>query len=261
MTPRVELLDLGLVDYPAGLARQREMFEELLEAASLRRTSGTSGREDAARRAGWLVLCEHPHVYTIGKSGRAENVLVGEEFLRSRGAALHRIGRGGDVTYHGPGQIVCYPVLDLERVGIGLREYIGALERSVEQTLARFGIEAGPVEGKTGVWVADEPRIAARGEVKEGVQRKIFAPAMAASSAERKICAIGVRASRGVVMHGFALNVATDLGWFEHINPCGFAPGAVTSIERELGRRVDTEEVKRILTERLEENLGIEIDR
>ncbi len=217
MRPRVEFADWGAVDYAAALERQRELFDGLIE----RKASETI-------EAGWLVMCQHPHVYTLGRSGKAENLLVGEELLRSKGASLYRTERGGDITYHGPGQIVGYPILDLERLGIGLRGYIAALEQSVIETVAHFGIEAGRIEGKTGVWVCD-----------------------------KKICAIGVKASRGVVMHGLALNVATDLGWFDHINPCGFVGGGVTSMEKELGRKIAPEEVKMLLAERLAVNLRI----
>ncbi len=227
MRPSVELLDPGTVDYAEGVARQKELFEKLI-----------AERETA----GWLILCEHPHVYTLGKSGKAENLLVSEEFLREKGAALHRIERGGDITYHGPGQIVGYPILDLERVGLGLREYIEAVEQSVIETVGEFGIETGRVEGKTGVWVHDELRIT-NYELRT----------------DRKICAIGVKASRGVVMHGFALNVATDLKWFEYINPCGFTDGGVTSIEKEVGEKVDIGEVKKVLCGRLEQNLKIRL--
>jgi lipoyl(octanoyl) transferase len=220
MNPPVELLDWGVVDYSEALARQRKLFEGLI-AAKMRDESGV----------GWIVLCEHPHVYTLGRSGKEKNLLVSEEFLRSRGASFHRTERGGDITYHGPGQTVVYPILDLERVGLGLREYIAALEQAVIETVAEFGIEAGRVAGKTGVWVGGQ----------------------------RKICAIGVKSSRFVTMHGLALNVATDLEWFEHINPCGMAGSAVTSMERELEREFDREEVKRVLCGRLCANLKVEL--
>jgi lipoyl(octanoyl) transferase len=227
MNPEAELLDWGTVDYAEALARQRELFDEL-----------TAAKE----RTGWVVLCEHPHVYTLGRSGRAENLLVGEDSLRERGAALHRTERGGDITYHGPGQLVAYPILDLDRVGLGLRAYVEALESSVIETVAAFGITAGRAAGKTGVWVGGDNNRSTGGE-----------PARA----PRKICAIGVRASRGVVMHGLALNVATDLGWFDLINPCGMVGGAVTSIEKEVGGKVAMNGVKKLLKERLGENLKI----
>ena len=240
MKPAVRLLDLGTIDYEEALSLQRELFDGLVT----RKESGEGAD------AGWIVVCEHPHVYTLGRSGRAENLLVNEEFLRSRGAALHRTDRGGDITYHGPGQIVCYPILDLERLGIALREYVGALEQSVIETLAAFGIEAGRSEKGTGVWVtsggADR---GGRGERGEGGAR--------GGKDERKICAIGVRSSRFVTMHGLALNVATGLEWFENINPCGMVGGAVTSMERELGNTVPVKGVGRVLVDRLGRNLGV----
>ena len=223
MALRVEFVDWGVVEYGVAVERQRELFERLI-----------AEKETATPGAGWLVFCEHPHVYTLGRSGVADNLLVSEDVLREKGAALYRTERGGDITYHGPGQIVGYPIVDLERLGLGLREYVGALEQSVMEAVAAFGIEAGRVPGKTGVWIRD-----ARGE--------------------RKICAIGVKASRGVVMHGFALNVSTGLEWFGLINPCGFVGGEVTSIERETGRRIEMAEVKKVLREKLKSRLGIEI--
>ncbi len=223
MALRVEFVDWGVVEYGVAVERQRELFERLI-----------AEKETATPGAGWLVFCEHPHVYTLGRSGVADNLLVSEDVLREKGAALYRTERGGDITYHGPGQIVGYPIVDLERLGLGLKEYVGALEQSVMEAVAAFGIEAGRVSGKTGVWIAD-----ARGE--------------------RKICAIGVKASRGVVMHGFALNVSTGLEWFGLINPCGFVGGEVTSIERETGRRIEMAEVKKVLREKLKSRLGIEI--
>jgi len=236
----VGLLDWGTVEYAEALERQTELFDTL----TARKESDARGA-DGELGAGWLVMCEHPHVYTLGRSGKSENLLVSEAFLRSRGATLHRTGRGGDITYHGPGQLVCYPILDLDRLGLGLREYVGALEQAVietvegflEEALGRERPEVGRVKGKTGVWLTGPG---------------------GAGGGERKICAIGVRASRGVVMHGLALNVATGLEWFALINPCGMAGSAVTSVERETGRVVALAEVKRRLAERLAVNLKIE---
>jgi lipoyl(octanoyl) transferase len=318
MGAAVELLDWGVVDYSEALERQKRLFDrlinrkndfcqsdgyatlsrksqerslyELAKQANRRAERPVNDRSDFRGRrqqnhcydgneAGWLVLCEHPHVYTLGKSGKSENLLVGEEFLRSRGAELYRTERGGDITYHGPRQIVGYPILDLERLGIGLRRYIEALEQSVIETVAQYGIEAGRSEGKTGVWVRDKLRITSdelRADAAKNYENRTDA------AIERKICAIGVKASRGVVMHGFALNVATDLGWFELINPCGMAGGAVTSIEKEIASGLNykedpssacglarddikiglkpselIEEVKKVLCGRLAENLGL----
>ena len=184
---------------------------------------------------GTVLLVEHPPVYTLGKSGHAENLLVSREALEAAGARFFHIDRGGDITFHGPGQLVCYPILDLERIGIGLRDYIDALEEAVIRTVAQYGIAAGRIPGASGVWIEPESR------------------------RPRKICAIGVRSSRYVTMHGFALNVTTDLGWFSRINPCGFTDRGVASILSETGRKVPMEEVKKLVVKFLSEKLNVEI--
>ncbi len=203
---QVEVLDWGLIDYQKALERQRELFEELIKEREGKERDERGERGERGD-AGWIVFCEHPHVYTVGKSGKIENLLMSEEWLRGQGVTVHRVERGGDITYHGPGQLVVYPILDLEKLGLGLREYIELLEQCVIDILDRWGIVGERIKGKTGVWV----RV---GDQKEA----------------KKICAIGVRASRGVVMHGLALNVKTDLRWFEYINPCGMADAKATSI-------------------------------
>lgn len=185
--------------------------------------------------AGTVLLVEHPPVYTLGKSGHADNLLIAREALEAMGAQFFHIDRGGDITFHGPGQLVCYPVLDLERVGIGLREYIGALEEAVIRTVGRYGIAAGRIAGASGVWIDPE------------------------GARPRKICAIGVRSSRYVTMHGFALNVATDLEWFSRINPCGFTDRGVTSIASETGSNPPMQEVKRAVVEELAAALRCDI--
>lgn len=220
----VEYRDLGGMAYGACWDLQRTLFDALLTS---------KGSADA--EAGYLLFVEHPPVYTLGKSGHAENLLVSEVFLRSRGADFYRIDRGGDITFHGEGQIVGYPILDLEKIGLGLRQYIEALEEAVIRTVAAYGIEAGRIVGASGVWIC-----------KPG-------------QPPCKICAIGVRSSRYVTMHGFALNVTTDLGWFSYIHPCGFADRGVTSIERETGRAVPSDEVKARLIENLSEILNVKI--
>ncbi len=193
--------DLGTINYREAWDLQRRFFDALL-----------SGSEDDT-----LLLCEHPHVYTLGKSGREDNMLIGETFLNSIGADFVHIDRGGDITYHGPGQLVGYPILDLQHFGMGLRDYINVLEQTIIDTLADFGIAAGRSEGAAGVWL-------------EGPLRKI--------------AAIGVRSSRYVTMHGFALNVDPALEYFGYINPCGFADRGVTSMARELGHAPAMDEVK-----------------
>lgn len=223
--------DLGLMGYSKCWDYQRLLFERMLAA----KAGDAEARAQIEREAGWLLLVEHNPVYTLGKSGKDENMLVSESYLRSIGAEFFHIDRGGDVTFHGPGQVVGYPILDLERIGIGLRDYIDALERAVIDLCREWGIEAGRVAGASGVWIeGDSPRA-------------------------RKICAIGVRSSRYVTMHGFALNVNTDLRYFSHINPCGFVDRGVTSLRKELGHEVDMELVKSQIVKHLSEKLKIEI--
>lgn len=224
--------DQGLMGYAECWALQRSLFDRMLAAKAGR---AAAGGEVPSEQAGWLLLVEHPAVYTLGKSGRETNLLVGEERLRAMGADLFRIDRGGDITFHGPGQIVGYPILDLERLGIGLRDYIDRLEEAVICLAADYGIEAGHIAGASGVWIEPD------------------------SVRARKLCAIGVRSSRFVTMHGFALNVNTDLRYFEYINPCGFTDRGATSIRRETGAEADMAEVKARLVERLSEKLNVRI--
>ena len=202
---------------------QQSLFEGRL---NLRR-EGAQGED-----CGTILTVEHPPVYTLGKSGKQSNMLISEAYLQSLGAEFFHIDRGGDITFHGPGQIVCYPILDIGSLGIGLRRYIECLEQAVITTVAHYGIAAERLEGATGVWICD------RNDTGE-------------SSNWRKICAIGVRASHFVTMHGLALNVNTDLKWFTMINPCGFTDKGVTSISKEVGRVVDLEEVKQLLVTNL----------
>ena len=223
--------DLGRVGYSECWDLQRSLFERMLSA----KRSNEEARQQIEREAGWLLLVEHNPVYTLGKSGKDENMLVPESYLRSIGAEFFHIDRGGDVTYHGPGQVVGYPILDLEQIGIGLRDYINALEEAIIGVCAEWGIAAGRVEGASGVWIEGE------------------------SPRARKICAIGVRSSRYVTMHGFALNANTDLKYFTHINPCGFVDKGVTSIEKELGHEVDMELVKSQVVKHLSEKLNVKI--
>lgn len=201
--------------------------EEAGEAGSSPVPGTKTAAEEDSCDVGTILLVEHPPVYTLGKSGHTENLLIAREALEAMGARFFHIDRGGDITFHGPGQLVCYPILDLERVGIGLREYIDALEEAVIRTVRRYGIATGRIAGASGVWV--EP----------------------AGKRPRKICAIGVRSSRYVTMHGFALNVTTDLEWFTRINPCGFTDRGVTSIAAERGSNPSMQEVKRTVVEEL----------
>lgn len=260
--PTVVCRDLGTMGYKTCWNLQQTLFDELVahktgthlaaenttadarsntaaDTGSSIAEAHTEGRSTEAtavdHHAGTILLVEHPPVYTLGKSGHTENLLVSSEALEQAGAQFFHIDRGGDITFHGPGQIVCYPILDLEAIGIGLRAYIEALEEAVICTVAHYGIEAGRIAGASGVWV-----------VKTGC-------------VPRKICAIGVRSSRYVTMHGFALNVSTDLGWFSRINPCGFTDRGVTSIEQQIGRKVDMDEVKGLVVRFLSGNLNVKI--
>jgi len=200
--------DLNIIEYTKAWDLQKRTFQDVLDGKI----------EDT------LFLCEHPHVYTLGKNGNENNMLVSPKFLESVGATFHRIDRGGDITYHGPGQMVAYPILNIDRYGLSLKGYISLLEESIIKTVAEWGIIAGRKQGATGVWLSDE-------------------------KGERKICAIGVKASHFVTMHGLALNVNTDLRYFSYINPCGFVDKGVTSIEAETGSKTDISLVKRRFTE------------
>lgn len=211
----------GIVPYEEAWNRQELLFDELIQAKK-------NGQPYVNR----IIFVQHPHVYTLGKSGKEANMLLNEKQLELLGAQLFHIDRGGDITYHGPEQLVCYPILNLEDYNLGLKSYIHLLEEAVIDVCKDYGIEAGRVEGATGVWLA------------------IGTPA------ERKICAIGVRSSHFVTMHGLALNVNTDLRYFGYINPCGFINKGVTSIEKEVGHKVPFEEVVRKLEKAILSLLG-----
>lgn len=210
--------DLGRIAYADALERQTSAFEALLEA----KRDGRSGESQ-------LLFCEHEPVFTIGKSGKDANLLVPEGLLRARGISYYHINRGGDITYHGPGQITGYPIFDLECWRMGLRRYIETLEEVVIRFLALYGLKGERLAGATGVWLEpDTPRA-------------------------RKICAIGVKSSRFVTMHGFALNINTDLSYFSLINPCGFVDKGVTSLACELGGPQDFQRAKDLLRSLFEE--------
>jgi lipoyl(octanoyl) transferase len=218
----LQTLDWGLIDYREAWDRQRALAAQLLAA----KAAGGCGAEQ------YLIFCEHPNVYTLGRNGNAENFLINDAFLSTINAALYRVDRGGDVTYHGPGQIVCYPILDLEQLHLSLKNYVWAIEEAVIKTLCRYGIAGERLAGATGVWIE------------------------AQTPAARKICAIGIHASRYVTTHGFALNVNTNLDYFRHINPCGFADKGVTSMEKELRSTVKITDVKTLLCKELEQQLS-----
>ena len=208
------LTDWGTIDYREAWRRQEEIFDRQID-----------NKQNKLPTENNLIFCEHPHVYTIGKSGNEGNMLIDDGTV-----PVYRTDRGGDITYHGFGQIVGYPVFDLESLGIGLREYITRLEEAVIRLLDDYDIEGGHYAEGTGVWIDT-----------------------ALPSKTRKICAIGVRSSRYVTMHGFALNVNTDLSYFGRINPCGFTDRGVTSMKKELGKSLDIDEVKQKLFKHIEE--------
>ncbi|MBE6288367.1 MAG: lipoyl(octanoyl) transferase LipB [Mediterranea massiliensis] len=212
----VNVENWGLIPYAEAWQRQSTCFDELIK----KKLSG-------AAYVNHLIFCEHPHVYTLGRSGKSLNMLLNQNQLEAIGATLYHIDRGGDITYHGPGQLVCYPIINLEDFSLGLKEYIHLLEEAIILLCVSYGIEATRMEKATGVWLdVGTPRV-------------------------RKICAIGVRSSRFVTMHGLALNVNTDLRYFSYINPCGFIDKGVTSLQKELGRELSMTEV----TKKLENNI------
>lgn len=217
--------DIGFRDYKETWDLQEEIFTGLIEA----KISAQRGERPPENNPGTMIFVEHPHVYTLGKNGSENNLLINSLQMRAKGASFYRIDRGGDITYHGPGQIVGYPIFDLEQLKIGLKEYIFRLEQAIINTLDEFSIKASRLDKGTGVWL--EPEIPGRA---------------------RKICAIGVRASRFVTMHGFALNVNTDLSYFNFINPCGFVDKGVTSMEKEKGFKADMDFVKEVLKKNLQ---------
>ncbi len=219
MSREIIYRDLGRIAYDEAWAYQEKLFNGIVES----KKNSVAG--DVPNH---LLFCEHPHVYTLGKSGSEHNLLLNSQALMEKGVTFFRTNRGGDITYHGPGQIVGYPILDLEAFGMGIRRYIEILEEAVIILLEGSGISAGRLPGASGVWLdADIPFKA------------------------RKICAIGVRSSRFVTMHGFAFNVNTSLEYFNYINPCGITDKGVTSMQKELGREQDIEEVKARLRDTL----------
>ena len=210
--------DLGLIDYKECWDYQEKLLQEIISVKSQNRNLSS---ESLVQTLNYFLFCEHPHVYTLGKSGDEKNLLLNENSLKQKNATYYKINRGGDITYHGPGQIVGYPILDLDNFFTDIHKYLRFLEEAIILTLKDYGIESGRIDGLTGVWLDWEN------------------PAKA-----RKICALGVRTSRWVTMHGFAFNVNSDLSYFNNIIPCGITDKAVTSMNKELGRDINTSEVK-----------------
>jgi lipoyl(octanoyl) transferase len=216
----INFQDLGVMDYQRAWDYQEQLLQENVRIKTARFNEAALQEEEGVTKH-HLLFVEHSPVYTLGKSGHMENVLLSEDSLAARGIQFFRTNRGGDITFHGPGQVVGYPILDLEQFYTDIGKYLRNIEETIILTLSEYGIDAGRSKGETGVWLdADKP------------------------GRERKICAIGVRSSRWVTMHGFALNVNTDLDYFNFIIPCGIQGKQVTSMRKELGKEIDMREVK-----------------
>lgn len=222
--------DLGLIEYSEALSLQQNIFNETVKIKLAYRNQD----ETDIVPLNYLLFCEHNHVYTLGKSGSEKNLLINPEYLQSINASLFRTNRGGDITYHGPGQLVCYPIIDLEQFNMSLKDHVFSLEEVVIKSLAELSINATRLPGATGVWIDIDKNV-------------------------RKICAIGVKASRSITMHGFALNINTDLKYFSYINPCGFTDKSVTSLNKELGREMDIEALKSLVLKMLASTYNMEL--
>jgi lipoyl(octanoyl) transferase len=229
---KVKLKELGLQEYHKTWDYQEELFKGTVDIKINNRKNNLS-----EQTPNYFLFVEHPHVYTLGKNGDLSNLLLNEEQLKAKGATFYKINRGGDITYHGPGQIVGYPILDLENFFTDIHKYLRFLEEVIIKTLADYNIKSERSEGETGVWLDVGTPFA------------------------RKICALGVRASRWVTMHGFALNVNTNLGYFDNIIPCGIKGKAVTSLEVELGKKIPIEEVKEKILKHFIELFDVEFER
>ena len=225
MSTQVSFLNLGLKDYKEVWDIQESIFAKALKA-----------KRESTVVQNTLIFCEHPHVFTLGKSGSDKNLLVTEQWLSMAGASFYKINRGGDITYHGPGQIVGYPIIDLEQFDMGIHDYISSLEEVIIRTLSDYSIPSTRLDGSTGVWIDVDN-----------------------SQKVRKICAIGVRASRYITMHGFALNVNSDLNYFQKIVPCGIPDKKVTSMQAELQKMIALDEVHERLRNNFKEIFGCEL--
>lgn len=216
MNNTVEFQDLGLIDYKECWDYQTKLFEQTVQQKIYNRKNP----ENKKTTKNYLLFCEHPHVYTLGKSGDEKNLLINEAFLKEKKASYYEINRGGDITYHGPGQLVVYPIFDLDHFFTDIHKYLRYLEEAVILTLKEYGINSGRVQGLTGVWLDGETHQA------------------------RKVCALGVKSSRWVTMHGIGFNVNTNLDYFNYIVPCGIEDKQVTSVSKELNKKVDFQEIK-----------------
>ena len=225
--PEVIFKQLGLIDYKEAWDFQEDLFQQTI-SDKIKIRNG----EEGLTTKNYLLFCEHPHVYTLGKSGSQDNLLLNDQGLEDNSANFYKINRGGDITYHGPGQLVVYPIFDLDHFFSDIHKYLRFLEQAVIDSLADYGIDSGRVDGLTGVWIeGDTPRA-------------------------RKICALGVKSSRWVTMHGIGFNINSDLSYFGHIIPCGIDDKAVTSMEKELGRKLDMQEVSEVLKQKLADQFG-----
>lgn len=233
---KVHFTDLGRMDYKRAWDYQDTLMQQNLQVKAIVPVTGESNNELRAATEHYLLFVEHPPVYTLGKSGKMEHVLINEQERNEKGIQFFNTNRGGDITFHGPGQLVGYPILDLEKFYTDIGRYLRELEEVVILTLADFGIASGRSKGETGVWIDADVK-----------------------GKERKICAMGVRCSRWITMHGFALNVNTDLNYFNYIIPCGIQNKQVTSIQKELGREVPMEDVKEKLKRNFEKVFGVEL--
>lgn len=228
--PEVTIINLGLVDYKNAWDIQEKYFKQAID-----RKIAIRNGEKLPPPSNYLILCEHPNVYTIGKSGKEENLLLSSEEVKSKEASFYKINRGGDITYHGPGQLVVYPILDLDQFFTDIHKYMRYLEQAVINTLLKFGIQSSRIDGMTGVWIDSSLPSA------------------------RKICAMGVKSSRWVTMHGIGFNINTNLDFFSHIVPCGIDDKAVTSMQKELDIEVDMQEVENIIIEEFKSLFGFQI--
>lgn len=217
MNKEVKYCNIGLIDYQEAWDLQEKLFAETVAQKTQNRDLS---EENRLKTTNYLLFCQHPHVYTLGKSGKPDHLLLDEAALESKHAQYYKINRGGDITYHGPGQLVGYPILDLDNFFTDIHKYMRFLEEAIILTIAEYGLDGGRIPGLTGVWLDHEAQIN-----------------------PRKICAMGVKTSRWVTMHGFALNVNTDLSYFGNIVPCGIQDKAVTSIAAETGFAIDMDEV------------------
>lgn len=219
---KVKYINLGLIDYKEAWDYQEKLF-----ADNIQRKIDKRNNVPTEETENYLIFCQHPHVYTLGKSGDANHLLLNDEFLKQIDATYYKINRGGDITYHGPGQLIMYPIFDLDYFFTDIHKYMRFLEEAVIQTLAHYGIESERSSGFTGVWLdTDKPTA-------------------------RKICAMGVRSSRWVTMHGIGFNINSNLDYFNHIVPCGIADKGVTSLAKELGRNVEIDEVIGVLKDKM----------